>query len=172
MPNVSLSDDVYVQVRTLARFAGCSDNEVIRRLLERLEPKDAAPAPRSYPSPASTDDGARYLPGRAPRERGATVRLGGELLRVDSVPDLFEHVLRHIVKHGKRNEVTRMLPYKTSAQRYLIAEKPVHPSGKDFYVPVKHGGLYMEAHKSYRTAIKDLAEFLRALGVPFEYVTG
>jgi hypothetical protein len=173
MPSIALSEDVYTRIRTLARFAGCSDNEVIRKLLEQLEPPKPVPQARQagLRSRVEVEVGPRFLRGRAPRERGATVKLAGEILQVDSVRDLFEHVLRYLVKHGKRDQLDRLLPYKTSAQRYLIADQPVHPSGKPFYVPVNHGGLSMEAHKSYDTAMKDLTEFLGVLGVPFEYVS-
>ena len=96
------------------------------------------------------------------------VRLNGEAVRVHSVRDLFEHVLRFIAKSGRRDALRALLPYKTSSRRYLIAEKPQHPSGKPFFVPVQHGGLYMEAHKSYKTAVADLEDFLSQLKVPFD----
>jgi hypothetical protein len=168
---LTVTEDVYGRVKQLAAFSDCDEGEVVRRLLDKLI-DDGSSSERMPSSRRSfVDRSQRYLPGRPPRERGARVEVGGEILHVDSVRDLFENVLRFLSKNGKKESVRSLLPYKTSSQRYLIAEKPVHPSGNRFVVPVQHGGLYMEAHKSYRTAIVQLEEFLAKVGVPFRYVS-
>ena len=171
--SIAVSDKVHARVRQLARFGGFDENEVIRRLLDQLE-TDAAALPKTDPSVSqgSMASGGRYLPGRAARERGARVRLGSETIQVDSVRDLFETVLRFVSKNGKRDLVKTLLPFKTSSQRFLISEKPIHPNGKPFFVPVQVGGFYMEAHKSYRTAIADLEDFLGHVKIPFQYISG
>lgn len=169
---LAVTDDVYARVRQLAAFSRCDEGEVVRRLLDKLiEDAGSSNESATMPSPSSVDRSQRYLPGRPPRERGARVEVGGEILHVDSVRDLFENVLRFLSKNGKRESVRSLLPYKTSSQRFLVAEKPVHPNGNQFVVPVHIGGLYMEAHKSYRTAIVQLEEFLAKLGIPFRYVS-
>lgn len=171
--SIGVTDEVYSRVRQLARFGGCDESEVIRRLLDQLE-VDPGSAVQSAPvrTPSLSVPGDPYLPGRAPRERGAKVRLGSETFSVDSVRDLFETVLRFVGKNGKREAVKSLLPFKTSAQRFLISETPIHPNGNPFFVQVQVGGLYMEAHKSYKTAIADLDDFLGQLKIPFEYISG
>jgi hypothetical protein len=169
---ITVADDIYSRVRQLAAFSRCDEGEVVRRLLDKLiEESGASSDTSAMPSRHFVDRSQRYLPGRPPRERGARVEVGGEILHVDSVRDLCENVLRFVSKNGKRESVRSLLPYKTSSQRYLIAEKPIHPNGNRFVVPVQQGGFYMEAHKSYRTAIVQLEEFLAKLGVPFRYVS-
>ena len=169
--SLTVSDEVYSRVRQLARFSGCDDSAVVQRLLDQLEgdggvlPRRGASLPGRTGAPSE-----RYLPGRTPRERGATVRLGAEMHQVDSVRDLLETVLRFIGKNGKRDALKALLPFKTSSQRFLIAEQPIHPNGKPFFVPVYASGLYMEAHKSYKTAISDLEDLFEQLKIPFKYV--
>jgi len=169
---IIITNDVQSRLRKYARFGGCDENEVIRRLLNQLEGEAGEIAPaRSIVATQPDGVGTRYLPGRAPRERGAKIRIGSDTFRVDSVRNLLETVLQYLIKNGKASSVAAVLPYKTSAQRFLIADKPVHPNGNSFFVPVQHGGLYMEAHKSYKTAVADLQEFLGRLNVPFEYIS-
>ena len=179
---IVVTEDVHSRVRQLARFSGCDEGEVVRRLLESLEnanvDDESTPTARTRTASDTSDTsdaadlGGRYLPGRAPRERGAKIRIGSEIFRVDSVRDMFETVLRFLTKTGNSDALRSVLPFKTSSQRYLIALKPVHPNGNSFFVPVHQGSLYMEAHKSYKTAVADLHDFLGQLKVPFEYISG
>lgn len=165
-------EDVYVEVQRLAAFTGCGEGEVVRRLLEVLVGGNEAVQRQGTADVAlATPRRVRYLPDRFPRSRGARVELAGDVIYVDSVRDLFERVLRFLVKNGKREAVVRLLPYKTSSQRYLIADKPIHPNGNRFVVPVQHGALFAEAHKSYRTAVVQLQELLEKLGVSFRYLS-
>lgn len=169
---LTVPDEVYARVRQLAAFSRCDDGEVVRRLLDNLLEDTNGMNELGPRGTASTfDRSQRYLPGRPARERGARVEIDGEILQIDSVRDLFENVLRFLSKNGKRAAVRSLLPYKTSSQRYLIADKAVHPNGNRFVVPVQHGEFYMEAHKSYRTAMIQLEEFLAKLGIPFRYVS-
>lgn len=170
--SISVTDDIGARLRKYARFGGCDESEVIRRLLNQLESEETEITPSKSVVDAHPDvAGSRYLPGRAPRERGAKIRLDSSTFYVDSVRTLLETVLQYLVKNGKTSSVTAVLPYKTSNQRYLIAKKPVHPHGNPFFVPVEYGGFYMEAHKSYKTATTDLQEFLGRLNVAFEYIS-
>lgn len=173
---VLVTEDVHSRIRLLARVGGCNEGEVVRRLLESLENADASDESASTTgartASAAADSGGRYLPGRAPRERGAKIRVGSEVFRVDSVRDMFETVLRFLTKSGNSDTLRSVLPFKTSSQRYLIAAKPVHPNGNPFFVPVHYGSLYMEAHKLYKSAVADLQDFLDQLKIPFQYISG
>lgn len=177
MPGTILvTEDVHSRIRQLARFSGCDEGEVVRRLLENLGNADGSDestsTARARNASGTADSGGRYLPGRAPRERGARIRIGSETFRVDSVRDMFETVLRFLGKNGDSDTLRSVLPFKTSSQRYLIASQPVHPNGNPFFVPVHYGNVCMEAHKSYKTAVADLHDFLGQLKIPFEYISG
>ena len=167
---ITVPDDLYRRLVELAAFAGCDPTAVIRRLLDSLTTNQRSLEP-GMTRPADGRMAEAPVGARPPRGRGATVELAGQVIEVDSVRDLYERVLRHVVKGGKKDEVRALLPYKTSSQRYLIAEKSRHPNGKPFFVPVEHGGLYMEAHKSYHTAVSQLAEFLSKIDVSFRYLS-
>ena len=59
---------------------------------------------------------------------------------------------------------------RTSGERFLIALKPVHPSGKPFVVQVEYRGFYMEAHKDYKNAIAHLRILCNRLGLSLNYL--
>jgi len=78
--------------------------------------------------------------------------------------------MEFIDTEGLWNQLENLAPYKTSAKRYLFAKSPKHPLGNDFFVPLKHRNIYMEAHKNYETTIKQLGRLLSHLDITFEYV--
>lgn len=114
----------------------------------------------------------RLNPGllRSPRERGAVVELNGEKISVTTVPDLCIKVMEFIYRNGLWSEFESLAPYKTSAKRYLFSKTPKHLQGNDFFVPLKYKNMYIEVHKNYETAIKQLGRLLSQLGVTFKYV--
>ena len=125
------------------------------------------------PQPAEvvpTDGDTRRVTGRAPRERGVVVDLEDVRVHADSVRDLYEQILRILVDRGYMDRLEPFVPYRTSGQRYLIARKPLHPNENAFWVPVQVAGYYMETHKDYKTAIKQLNQFLSKGGLRFRYV--
>jgi hypothetical protein len=161
---VAIPDELYERLAALARpFLDKEPADVIRRLVDREEGEESRPIAGIQP-PNSGD-----LTGRAPRERGAVVDLDGTLIQADSVPDLCAQVMEYMHSHKHWDKVMSLAPYKTSAQRYLFAETDKHPNGKDFFVPAKCHGLYVEAHKNYQTAISQLARFAAKCGVTLKY---
>jgi hypothetical protein len=168
---ISIPDDLFVQLEKIAKpFKDKEPADVIRRLLETVESTEAQGGSRGT-APVRPMSRSHIRANRNPRERGVRVRVDGEDLAADSVRDLFEQVLRRVSRNGKLESVRAILPYKTSSSRYLIAERPVHPGGNAFVVPVGQRGLFMEAHKSYGTALTQLSNFLAKLGMSLEYVS-
>jgi hypothetical protein len=110
-------------------------------------------------------------PKRAPKQRGVTVRIGGKLFEAASVPDMYQQVLKYLYDSRLIDNLAPRLPFATSADRYLLATKPFHPGGNEFRVPVEYKGYYMEAHKSYKTALKQLADMLRLCDLTLEYTS-
>lgn len=162
--NVAISDELYGRLAAIARpFLDKEPADVILRLVNAEEGIDAG-ASAGGPS---TESGT--LVGRAPRERGAIVDLDGTLIQADSVPDLCFQVMDYMHSHKHWDKVKSLAPYKTSAQRYLFSKTDKHPSGKDFFVPIKCHDLYVETHKNYQTAISQLARFSAKCGLVLTY---
>ncbi len=147
---------------------------VIERLLELHARSRLA---QGYPSRGATTPVAtraadmrisQMVGGRSPRERGISVSVQHQQIQAVSVSDLYEQVLRLVLANGESAlRLKRVTPLKTSAQRYLIALKPEHPTGRPFVVPVHHGDYYMEAHKDYKNALRHLGKLLSRLGLSF-----
>lgn len=166
---ITLPDDVYARLERLAQpFVDKEPADVIRRLLNGADALSRNS--KNGPVPSAEELGAASLEARAPRERGAKVELDGKLLAADSVRDLYEQVLHALAKNGSWHKIKSLVPYRTSSKRYLVAEKPVHPNGNPFVVPVEFRGVYMEAHKDYPTAIRQLQRFLAKGNVMVRYI--
>lgn len=171
MPStVHLPDDLFARLAALAHpFVDKEPADVIRRLLAEHDARSPKPvaSTRAIETPVET---SRPVSTRIPRERGARVEISGHVITADSVRDLYEQVLRYLAGNGTLERLKPLLPFKTSSKRYLIAQKPVHPNGKSFVVPVEHRGLFMEAHKSYQTALAQLGHFLSKCGHTLRYL--
>ena len=163
---IVVSDELYTRIEALARpFVDREPQDVIRWLVES-ECTDTSThekivhdiAPRSGPSVI-----------RAPRERGAVVELDGETITADTVPDLCTKVMEYLDSKGQWERFEELSPYKTSTKRFLFSTTPKHPNGNDFFVPVKHRNMYMEAHKNYQTTIKQLSRLLQRMGINLVY---
>ena len=152
-------------------FEDKTPEDVIRRLvLSHTNGKDNFSIV-SPPLKRATPLIAHGLKERYPRERGATVKLNDSTIHASSVSDLFRQAMSWLSTSGILENVNPLLPIYTSNKRFLMALKPVHPSGKAFFCPVEHKGYYMEAHKNYKDAISNLDKRLMdKLGVKFEYV--
>lgn len=109
---------------------------------------------------------------RAPRERGGVFILAGQRIEADSVRHLYEQALEYIDNAGLWSRLEALVPYKTRSKRYLVSTTAVHPNGRDFFIPVARRGLFMETHKNYVTATKQLRQLLGKCGISFEYGGG
>lgn len=171
--SIEVSDELYQRLQSLAGQLFTFE-EVIERLLTGVLRASgggilAAVAPASGLSPTHHAD-LNVLRRRAPRQRGATVEVAGQRIDANTVPDLYEQVLRLVLDNGHAKKLNTIVPYRTSNKRYLISREPKHPNGKDFFVQVRVGSYYLEAHKNYQTALKQLAQLLGKLGLDLRYI--
>ena len=167
MPHqIRVSDDTMNRLKAHAEpFVDKNPEDVIRRLLDEHDNHMSRQKPSSQP----LRQHERTPVSRVPRERGTVVRIGGHQFQAASVRDLYEKALRLLVdKYGVG--LTRLLPFPTSSERYLVADKPFHPSGNPFIVPVEYHDHYMEAHKDYNNAIRHLRSLVKKLGLELEYL--
>ena len=175
MPHIHLSDEALNRLKALAEpFVDREPEDVIRRLLDKNDRETRSLTPfTSIGGPltdmASTNTMERSTESRVPRERGTEVEIGKQRIRAVSVSDLYKQALRFLVENHEA-QLTQLLPFETSRERYLVADKPVHPSGRQFFVPVEYHGYYMEAHKDYRNAIEHLGKLAKRLGLSFTYL--
>jgi hypothetical protein len=148
-----------------------NESEVVDRLVSNAVVKQPlTPEQTSNPSihgddplplrSSSVPSQGQGLPGRFPRQRGIGIAIGTQRINAESVADLYEQVLRHFVDTGLISELLPHIPFKTSSKRFLISRSPKHPADNDFFTPVNYGGFYMEAHKSYHTAINALGKLM------------
>ena len=158
---ITISDQTFARLQALAQPLVDEPEDVIRRLLDQGTPVQAKSEWTSMS--ASTLS-------RVPRERGVTVKIGNTTIQATSVSDLYANALRLFVGEHK-SKLDTLVPFKTSNRRYLIASKPVHPTGKHFVVPIEYRGLHMEAHKDYKNAIEHLRKLAARLGLTLTYVS-
>jgi hypothetical protein len=163
---ISVSDETMNRLKACAKpFVDRDPEDVLRRLLDEHDKsgRKQSSSPRPWPQPERTPAS------RVPRERGADVQISGHRIQAVSVRDLYEQALRFLVDNH-RAALVRLLPFRTSRQRYLVADKSTHPSGNPFVVPVEYHGFYIEAHKDYENAVKHLRAFVEKLGLKLKYL--
>ena len=164
---IIISDDLYARLASLARpFQDKEAADVIQWLVEI---KSGAALSTAALTTNVTPSNTSEIEGRAPRERGAIVDLGGVTIKAHTVPDLCSQVIESLFASGHGTKILELAPYSTSAKRYLFAKTPKHPNGNDFFVPVKIRGLHIETHKNYKTAIEQLARLAAKCGVRLIY---
>lgn len=163
---------IRVSQDTMSRLKACAEpfvdkdpEDVVRRLLDEHDNLSRMRAP----SPGPRYQSGRPSIYRVPRERGTVVQIGGHQIQAVSVRDLYEQALKFLVG-SHRVELDRLLPFKTSQERYLLADKPIHPSGNPFVVPVEYHGYCMEAHKDYKNAVAHLGSLVEKLGLKLKYL--
>ena len=164
---ITIPDDLYAHLGTLARpFQDKEAADVIRWLVES-KAGSTQQAEKTLATPVLSDPGE--IKGRAPRERGAIVDLGGVAIKAHTVPDLCAQVMEFLYAKGHGKQLLELAPYSTSAQRYLFAKTPFHPNRNDFVSPIKCHGLYIETHKNYKTSIGQLARLSSKCGIKLTY---
>lgn len=182
MTDLTIPNDIFAKLKALTSPLVPTIPGVIALLVERFEKSTSKSALE-----ASVESGIgvgrtspildeHSLSGRVPRERGTTIEISsgtktkGHLIRAVTVPDLYEQWLRFVVDEGLSKSLRELLPFRTGSRRYLIAERPIHPKGNPFFISVSHRGFFMEAHKSYATAVRDLIRLTEKLGLTLKYL--
>jgi hypothetical protein len=167
---VELSEETWVLLKRCAEpFVDKDPEDTVRRALEVYERTAGNGAKPATPESTGPTGRRRDPARRAPRERGVALELDG--LRIDavSVRDMYEQALKMLVENHEAR-LKALLPFRTSRQRFLVAEKPIHPSGNGFVIPVRYRGYSMEAHKDYKNAIAHLRQLADRIGVTVRYL--
>lgn len=160
-PTIEVSRSIYDRLGELAGQLFTRE-EVLERLLSAHLSQAAGRL-----EPGSASAGSRRI--RVPRERGVEVTLAGQRISAVSVRDLYAQALRVLVDGGYISKIEKSIPFRTSAQRFLIAKRPTHPNANDFVVPVPYKGYFMEAHKNYENALSGLSQLCKVAGAALEY---
>jgi hypothetical protein len=163
-PTINLPEQLHAR---LERMGGSlfTVAEVVERLVSEFERRDTVKHLQSSDPVVGESQNVESknmyrMASRSPRERGITVEFGERRVVASTVADLYEQILRLLVDSGQIMRLRPFLPYPTSSKRYLIADKPVHPNGHDFVLPIQYSGLHMETHKDYKNAVSQLSRFL------------
>ena len=144
-------------------FVDKEPEDTIRRALQFYSKNYGNRSPASSSSVAPSPAIAR-----SPRERGVLFELDGKHHEAATVSDLYEQILKFFVDNHE-TRLKGLIPFRTSSLRFLLATKPVHPSGREFVVPVKYRGYYMEAHKDYKNAITHAIKLANRMGVELRF---
>lgn len=166
---VRIPDELFARLQAHGKAFVDTEADVIQRLLDFYEAHSRASDGSKVRGESAEQEG-RDPGARTPRERGATVEIGRHVIQAASVGDLYEQALKVLLDNGHANRLNELIPFKTSGERYLIAERPVHPNGKPFFNTVRYKGYYMEAHKDYRNAIRHLAKLVEKCGLRLRYL--
>ena len=169
---ITVSNELFVRLKTLAEpFVDRDPEDVIRRALDQYERalSNSRAQIKSGGQVGAPLAGGLSPISRVPRERGTSVQIGDHKINAVSVRALYEEALRLFVEHYA-SQLKSVVPLKTSGERFLVALKPLHPSGKPFVVPVEFHGFYMEAHKDYKNAIAHLQTLCNRLGLTLKYL--
>lgn len=131
------------------------------------------------PQPSPTAPSRKYItskpspktppPQREVRQRGAVITIDSTTITASSVSDLYLQALKYLFDSNLINQINPHIPYATSSVRFLISADPHHQTGNEFRLPVEYKGYYMEAHKSYKSALSHLEAFLKNCGISMKY---
>jgi PD-(D/E)XK nuclease superfamily len=105
------------------------------------------------------------------RARGRmAVKIAGKVFDGAMVMDIYEKVLKFIVDKDYIKKLP--LPWGTTDTRYIITNQapPVHPSGREFFSPVKYRHYAIETHYARERAMQVLNELCQKLELTFEKI--
>lgn len=156
--------------------------EIEGRLSRRLTeapvetPVVALPMVRKVPPPPPpkpvANPPSQPSPEPVPKDANLAFRIGTEVIWGESAAQFYIAVWRWLFEHGQVGLAD--LPIRTAGkQRYEVAAKPVHPSGRDFYraeEPVS--GAYLEVNLSRGDIVRRAKKYLGQYGVAYEVVVG
>ena len=105
---ITIPDDLYARLGSLARpFQDKEAADVIGWL---VEDKTGSISPSAAPPPIAVSTGPGMIKERIPRERGATIDLGGVLIKALTVPDLCSQVMESLFARGYGSKILALAP--------------------------------------------------------------
>ncbi len=136
-------------------------------------PESLEPVPEMGPeidlTPPHAPEPTLIPAGEAAEETAMAVTVDDKLVSGATPRDFLEAVIRHLLAQGKLR--AEHLPVRTSQRKYLLAVRPLHPSGRKFVDPIQVDDLWIEADRSPRDILRAVTFVLDGLSVPFEVVT-
>lgn len=109
------------------------------------------------------------FPDRPSRQRGISVTIGDKTIVASTVADLYFQALQYLYDNNYILKIEDQIPYATSSRRFLIAKEPFHQEGNSFRCPIEYKSYFMEAHKNYESALKQLEDFVKKCGLTMKY---
>lgn len=103
------------------------------------------------------------------RQKGASVSIGNKSIEAETVGDLYYQALKYLYDNNYISKVENRIPFATSSKRFLIAREPLHQRGNSFRCPIEYNGYFMETHKNYETALKQLEDLVKECGLSMKY---
>ena len=103
------------------------------------------------------------------RRKGAIVTINSIRFEASTVGELYYKALKYLYDNGYIARIESSIPFATSSKRYLIAKEPVHQGGNPFRSPIEYQGYFMETHKNYETALKQLKDLVQECGLAMNY---
>ena len=104
------------------------------------------------------------------RQKGASVLIGNNTIKAETVGDLYSKALKYLYDNNYISKVENQIPFATSPVRFLIAREPVHQRGNSFRCPIEYKGYFMETHKNYEQALKQLEDLVKECGLTLKYL--
>ncbi len=110
------------------------------------------------------------IPKRGKKVGKIVVKIDDKIFEGKSINDLFLKILEYLVDSEKLS--TLIMPWGTGNNRYIISneEKPKHPNGRNFFVPVSFKQHSMETHVDRKRGMKILDDLCNELQLPFETI--
>lgn len=110
------------------------------------------------------------IPKRGKKIGKIVVKIDNKIFDGKSINDLYQKILKHLVDTNKLNNIE--MPWGTGNSRYIISNQsvPVHPNGREFFIPVKYKEYSMETHVDRKRGIKILDDFCNELKLSFETI--
>ncbi len=98
------------------------------------------------------------------------VRIDGKVFEGDMLRSLFKKVLKYLVDNGYLERLP--LPWGEGNTRYIVTneERPIHPSGRDFFYPETYKGYTIETHYGRERGLSVLDSLCRKLEIEFESI--
>lgn len=103
------------------------------------------------------------------RQKGASVSIENKSIVAGTVGDLYSQALKYLYDNNYISKIEDQIPFATSSKRFLIAKEPIHHRGNPFRCPIEYNGYFMETHKNYEQALKQLEVLVNECGLSMKY---